>query len=121
MSKTHYTLAETPASRAYRFMAPTVCGRDAYSTRSTSATTCLNCKKQPEFKDAVMAAGLAEAEAFANQTPRTVRNPWSNTDITCKCGHNLFRDNGRSLDRYNHVCAACGTTTHTLTETGMSA
>jgi DNA-directed RNA polymerase subunit RPC12/RpoP len=116
-TKTHYaptaTAVETKSA---------ACGRTARATENVHAVTCHACKARPEYAAAVTAAGVRAAEAFANQTPRTVRNPWNNEEIACrKCGGNLFRDNGRSLDRFNHVCAACGETTHTMTETGMSA
>lgn len=121
MTKTHYTQSEKPATAYSRWMAPTVCGRDAISTSDLRAVSCANCKRKPEYTEAVTAAGVAAAEAFANQTPRPVRNPWGNGYITCKCGGHEFRDNGRSLDHNRHVCAECGETTLTLTETGMSA
>lgn len=42
--------------------------------------------------------------------------------ISCKeCGGSLFYNVDRSLDYENHVCAGCGATAHTLTETGASA
>lgn len=122
MSKTHFTVVTPKPATAYgRWMASTVCGREAYSTNSVASVTCLNCKRQPEFMEAQVAATVAAAEAFANQTPARVRNPWGGEDIVCKCGNDTFRENGRSLDHFRHVCASCGETTLTMTETGMSA
>ena len=120
MNKTHFTVAPKP-DHVYRFRAQTVCGREAVSTTSVHSVNCLNCKKQPEFVEAQVAATVAAAEAFANQTPVQVMNPWDGKPISCSCGHDRFRSNGRSLDTYNWVCAACGKTSHTMTETGMSA
>jgi hypothetical protein len=117
MTKTHFTLSNATAVATMS----AVCGRTAKrATENVHQVTCLSCKDQPEFKDAVVESGLRAAEAFANQTPATVRSPWNQEPITCKCGHNLFRSNGRSLDYFDYVCAACGTTTQVLTETGMS-
>lgn len=125
MTKTHFTQTATPANVFSRFMAPTVCGREAFSTQDLSRVTCLNCKRQPEFEAAVTEAGLRAAEAFANQTPTQVRDPWGSSNVTCKhgngCGNDTFRSNGRSLDHFRYVCAECGETTLVLTETGMSA
>lgn len=42
--------------------------------------------------------------------------------IACKeCGNSMFYNVDRSLDYENHVCAVCGASAHTLTETGASA
>jgi Zn finger protein HypA/HybF involved in hydrogenase expression len=112
-AKTHFTTEPNTVA----------CGRPAKrSSENVHRVTCLNCKAQPEYAAAVTEAGLKAAEAFANQTPAPVRNPWDNSEIACrKCGHNLFRSNGRSLDYYRWVCAGCGESTQTMTETGMSA
>lgn len=42
--------------------------------------------------------------------------------IACKeCGNSMFYNVDRSLDYENHICAVCGASAHTLTETGASA
>lgn len=42
--------------------------------------------------------------------------------IVCQgCGGNQFYDVDRSLDYNNHICAGCGRSAKTLTETGASA
>lgn len=51
-------------------------------------------------------------------------NRSSNEFITCRrpgCGSQMFYTVDRSLDYENHICAVCGETAHTLTETGASA
>lgn len=54
--------------------------------------------------------------------PHKVKNPWNNENIKCRnCGHDEFYDAGRSLDRFNWLCADCDMMNHTMTETGMSA
>ena len=54
--------------------------------------------------------------------PHNVSNPWNSKNIECRnCGHDEFYDAGRSLDRFNWLCANCDTINHTMTETGMSA
>lgn len=84
--------------------------------------TCLDCRKAPVFDGILAAEKAAHDASVAAQEPTPVMNPWSHTPITCRfCGNGTFRYAGRSLDTHNHLCANCGETSHTLTETGMSA
>lgn len=60
------------------------------------------------------------------EQPMEARRQYHATDhrthITCKeCGNDEFYNVDRSLDYENHICAECGATAHTLTETGASA
>jgi hypothetical protein len=115
MNKSHLTTSTGIA--CHRFA-----GARTRKTDDYRRVSCLDCRKTDEFTENAVEAAVRAAEAFANQTPSTVRNPWGRDNIVCReCGNDTFRDNGRSLDHNYHVCAKCGTTTTTMTETGMCA
>jgi hypothetical protein len=113
MSKTHLTTGTDIA--CHRFVNTRTRKTDDYRRVS-----CLDCRKTDEFTENAVEAAVREAEAFANQTPKRVARPFGSDFITCSdCGNDTFRYAGRSLDYHNHVCAKCGKSTSTLTETGM--
>lgn len=102
----------------------TSCGREAWRTSTVpGAVTCRNCQKTPEFVIAKAQADAKAEEAFWEQAPRTIKEPFSARNLICPaCGDEFFRYKGRSC--YGHydvyVCANCNREVERLTETGMS-
>jgi hypothetical protein len=130
-TKIHYHSYEAE----YDYLTP--CGRDiADGIRASDVAanvTCGLCRKSPAYLKAKAEADAREQAEFEAQTPHTVSPSFArlNSDgvLECRnllgpestCSSVLFRYQGRScMGHYDdYVCAACGHTTSTLTETGM--
>lgn len=102
----------------------TSCGREAWRTSTVpGAVTCLDCQKTQGFVTAKAQADAKAEEAFWEQAPTTVKEPWKSGNLACSaCGGEHFRYKGRAC--YGHydvyVCANCNREVERLTETGMS-
>jgi DNA-directed RNA polymerase subunit RPC12/RpoP len=105
-----------------------LCGRGKggrFLTDVANRVTCDLCRYHDEFVAIREAQERKAEEAFNAQEPRTIVPQFGrvNADgvMECyKCSGVLFRERPRSLFSYHYVCAACGTSMHPMTETGMS-
>lgn len=116
MSKTHLNVTGPLAIACHRYPNARTRRTDDYRR-----VTCLDCRNTEAFVDNAADAAVKAAEAFANQEPHRIKPQFGPDLLVCSCGSDLFRENGRTLDYYHYVCAACGKTATTLTETGMCA
>ncbi len=104
----------------YDTTAVSACGRGKRITENVFNVDCGLCKGKDSFILALDEAKSARERAFWEQTPATVRNPWSQTDMEChECGGNLFRSRGRDLFTYWYQCSNCQKQQGYPTETGM--
>lgn len=99
------------------------CGRGARMDTSTFRVTCGSCIIRNVFQEEHQKAVWAREEAFHAQVPTTVVPQFGRVNddgvMECKCGGVLWRERPRSLFSYHYVCAACGSSVHPMTESGM--
>ena len=112
MLKCHFTVPDNGG---------VLCGRIVRNqTADASRVTCISCREDDRCQAVGAEQAAAREASIMAQEPKQVTNPWTGATIECRnCGTDQFRDEGRSLDFNHYRCAACGTKSQTMTETGM--
>jgi hypothetical protein len=120
VKKTHFSTAPATSLQV-------ACGRHVNEfgqTPFTNSVTCGHCRNSPEFATVKADQDAKREAAFQAQEPHTIVPQFGRVNddgvMDCyQCHGVLFRERPRSTWCYNYVCAACGTSMHPLTETGM--
>lgn len=108
-------------------LTPGGCGRGQgrFLTENPFDVDCGVCAAKPAYSRLLAEAKQEREAAFQAQEPRTIVPQFGRVNddgvMECyACKGVLFRERPRSLFSYHYVCAACGTSMHPMTETGMS-